>query len=111
MMEPYFGKNIQQYRYVPGLRSDDPKDVVLMYMQTRYTWESDGTHTIFSPPRWLVLSPEIMSGTCPEGGELLDTPEFKRRLQMTIAFLKEHQRPSWQVVAEEQSNFLKSVKD
>ena len=112
MIERHFGHDIQQYGYLPGLSYDDPKDAVLMYMRTRYTWHGDTAHTIFSPQRWLVLSPEIVgSGTCPEGGELLDTSEFKRRLQMTVAFLREHQRPYWQVVAEEQSNFMKSVKD
>lgn len=114
MIERFFGQDIQQYRYVPGLSNEDPKDLVLMYMrtQTHYTWHSDTEHTIFSPRRWMVLSPDIlMGGTCPEGGELLDTPEFKRRLQITVAFLREHQRPYWQVVAEEQSDFLKSIKD
>jgi hypothetical protein len=112
MIEGHFGNGVQRYGYVSGLSYADPKDVVLMYMRTRYTWHGDVTHTIFSPERWLVLSPQIVdSGTCPEGGELLDTPEFKRRLQMTVTFLREHQRPYWQVVAEEQSNFLKSVRN
>ena len=114
MVEHYFGHDIQQYAYVPGLRYGDPNDLVLMYMrkQTHYTWHADADHTVFSPQRWMVLSPDTWSsGTCPEGGELLDTPQFKRRLETTVAFLREHQRPYWQVVAEEQSNFLKSVKD
>jgi len=111
MLERYFGHDIQRYGYVPGLSYDDPKDLVLMYVRTRYTWHGDATHTVFSPKRWLILSPEIDDGTCPEGGELVDTPVFKRRLQMTVAFLRDHGRPYWQVVAQEQSNFLKSVKD
>jgi hypothetical protein len=112
MIQRYFGQDVQRYGYVPGLSYGDPKEVVLMYMRTRYTWHADNAHTIFSPQRWLVLSPEIVdSGTCPEGGELLDTPEFKKRLEMTVAFLREHQRPYWQVVSQEKSNFLKSVTD
>jgi hypothetical protein len=63
----------------------------------------------------MVLSPGFSPGapgnTCPEGGELLDTPEFKKRIQITIAFLKEQQRPYWQTVAEEQSEFLRSIKE
>src|SRR5207244_627825 len=96
MIEPLFGQDIQQYAYVPGLRCDDPKDLVLMYlrMQTHYTWHGDSGHNIFSPRRWMVIPPQIIdTGTCPEGGELLSTSEFKRRLQMTVAFLREHQRP------------------
>lgn len=111
-IEPYLGHDVQRYGYVPGLSYDDPKDLVLLYIRTRYTWHGDTTHTIFSPERWLVLSPEVIGvGTCPEGGELVDAPELKRRLQMTVAFLRDHERPYWQVVAQEQSNFLKSVKD
>jgi hypothetical protein len=112
MIQPYFGPDIQQYKYVPGLSGDDPKDLVLMYIRTRYTWHGDNGHTIFSPQRWLVLSPEILdSGTCPEGGELLDTAELKKRLERTVTFLRDHQRQYWQVVAVEQSNFLRSLKD
>ena len=111
-IEPYFSHDIQRYGYVPGLTCDDPKGLALMYMRTRYTWHGDTAHTIFSARRWLVLSPDIvMGGPYPEGGDLLDTADFKRRLQRTVAFLKEHQRPHWQVVADEQSEFLKSIKE
>jgi hypothetical protein len=84
-----------------------------MYLKqkTRYTWHAE-TQSIFTPRRWMVISPAIISGgTCPEGGELLDTPEFKKRLEMTVAFLKENQRPYWQAVAKEQSEFLKSIQE
>jgi hypothetical protein len=114
MIEPFFGHDIQQYAYLPGLRSDDPKDLVLMYLKrpTHYSWHGDTAHTIFSPSRWMVVSPDIvMGGTCPEGGVMLDTPEFKKRIQRTVAFLKERDRPHWQAVAQEQEEFLKSVRD
>jgi hypothetical protein len=114
MIEPYFGPNIQQYAYVPGLRFGDPKDLVLMYLKrrTHYSWHGDIAHTIFSPNRWLVLSPDIaMGGPYPEGGDMVDGPEFRRRILKTVAFLREHDRPNWQVVAKEQEEFLKSVKD
>ncbi len=114
MIEPYFNRDIQQYAYVPGLRCDDPKDLVLMYLktQTHYPWHGDTKHTIFSPRRWMVLSPEFGVGDmCPEGGELLDTTEFRKRLQNTITFLREHDRPGWQIVAREQEDFLKSLKN
>jgi hypothetical protein len=58
-IERYMGHDIYRYGYVPGLRPDDPEDVVLMYVRTRYTWHSDYTHTIFSPELWLVLPPAI----------------------------------------------------
>ena len=115
MMVEYFGPDIQRYEYVPGLTCEDPKDLVLMYLKTKthYSWHGDTAHTIFSPQRWMVLSPEFFEDedSCPEGGQLLDTPEFKRRVQMTVAFLKEHQRPNWEVVAKEQSDFLNSIQE
>ncbi len=59
LLEPFFGKDIQQYDYVPGLSYSDPKNLVLLYMRTQihYTWHGDTAHTIFSPRRWMVLSP------------------------------------------------------
>jgi hypothetical protein len=60
----------------------------------------------------MVLSPGIvMEGMCPEGGDLLDTPEFKRRLLLTLKFLQTKERPHWQVVSNEQMEFLKSIND
>ncbi len=32
LLEPFFGKDIQQYDYVPGLSYSDPKNLVLLYM-------------------------------------------------------------------------------
>jgi hypothetical protein len=113
-IEPFIGAEVHEYGYVPGLNEDDPGDLVLMYMKTRtaYTWHGDSTHTILSPRHWMVLSPGTFpNGTCPEGGELLDTAEFKRRLERTLAFVKEHERPYWPKVLEEQSKFLKRLKD
>jgi hypothetical protein len=113
-IEPFIGPEIHQYGYVPGLHEDD-SGLVLMYMKVRtaYTWHGDSTHTILSPRHWMVLSPGSgangMGGYLPEGGELLDTAEFKRRLEATLAYLKEQQRPYWPVVVEEQSKFLKSL--
>jgi hypothetical protein len=113
MIEPYFGNNIQEYAYVPGLHYDDSTDLVLMYLKkkTRHTWHGDTKHSIFAPSRWMVLSPGVSEGTCPEGGELVDTPELKRRLLLTLAFLKDKQRPYWQTVADEQMEFLNSIKE
>jgi hypothetical protein len=60
----------------------------------------------------MVISPEIaFGGNCPEGGELLNTSEFKKRLEMTVAFLKVNQRPYWEAVAREPEDFLKSLKE
>jgi hypothetical protein len=114
MIAPYFGRDMQQYVYVPGLKSDDPNDLVLMYLKkpTHYSWHGDTEHTIFSPRRWMVVSPDIvMGGPYPEGGDFLNGLEFRRRILKTVAFLREHDRLHWRVVAQQQEEFLKSVKD
>ena len=116
VIECFEGHEIQRYGYIPGLNWNDPKDLVLMYLKTKthYSWHGDTEHTVFSPLHWMVISPCIIddgNATCPEGGRLLDTPEFKRRVEKTIAFLKERQRPNWEVVTKEQAEFLKSIKE
>jgi hypothetical protein len=113
MIDHLWGPGVQEYAYVPGLRLGDPQDLVLMYMKrkTHHTWHGDAEHSIFSPSRWMVVSPEILTGSCPEGGELVETPELKRRLMLTITYLKEHQRPYWQAVTDEQLAFLESIKE
>src|SRR5438309_10564358 len=42
LIEPYFGGDIHDYGYVPGLREDDPKDLVLMYLKkkTRHSYHA-----------------------------------------------------------------------
>ena len=111
-----FGTEIQRYGYIPGLTCYDSGDLVLMYLKTKthYSWHGDTKHTIFSPLRWMVISPgviEMQSSDYPEGGQLLDTAEFKRRVEKTVEFLKVNQRPNWEVVAKEQTDFLKSIKE
>jgi hypothetical protein len=111
---PYFGEVIKRYGYIPGLRWDDPKDLVLMYLKvkTRYTWHGDMTPNIFSPKLWKIVPPSVVDdGPDPEGGELVTTPEFKKRILKTLVFLKENQRPYWQTVATEQMQFLDSIKE
>jgi hypothetical protein len=82
-----------------------------MYLKTKthYTWHADFDHTIFSPSRWMVLSPTIDGGTGPEGGDLVDTPELKRRILLTLEYLQEKQRPYWMTISNEQMLFLKSI--
>jgi hypothetical protein len=120
LIAPYLGRGtnlsdgLERYGYVPGLRDDDPKNLVLMYLKvkTRCTWHGDTTPNIFSPKRWKIDAPGIArTGPDPEGGELVDTPEFKKRMQKTLDFLKENQRPSWQTVVAEQTAFLNSINE
>ena len=106
------------YGYVPGLMEEDPKDLVLMYFKqkTRYRWHGD--RTPLPQAQWLVFGPswddtETYDGReeLPEGGVLEDTPTFKRRLQKTLDFLKDHNRPFCTNAVAEQSAFLNSIKE
>ena len=48
---------------------------------------------------------------CPENGQRMATEEFERRMRLTLAFLRENNRPYWAHVVAEQEAFLESLKD
>jgi len=101
------------YGYVPGLKDDDPPDLIFMYLKrkTRRTWNGDHSPTVFTRKKWMVFAPDFWSssapvGTYPEGGELVETSEFIRRFQKTLEFLRENNRPHWEATVAEQARFL-----
>lgn len=105
-----------RYQYVPGLREDDPADLVLMYLKrpTRCIWHGDFP-TFFRPRKWVVVRPDfgLRSMEEPSVGELsdwIDRPEFERRLRKTLDFLKANNRPYWTNVVAEHEAFLKAIK-
>ena len=115
-----FGYNSERlqrdYTYVPGLRGNDPTDLVMLYMtrKTRYLWH--GYSRPFVEPKWLVFSPDFgywptNAVCCAERGQRMGTPEFKRRLRHTLDFLRDEDRPYWTNVVLEQEAFLKTIKD
>ena len=112
------GRILADYAYVPGLKADDPKDLVVFYLkrQTRKTWNGDQAASVFSVKRWMVIGPEFSwngpnGERLPEGGQVLSTGEFKNRLKNTLSFLQNNERPHWQTVVKEQSTFLESLKE
>lgn len=104
--EEYYAK----YGYVPGLKDDDPSDLVLMYLKkkTRRTWNGDFSGSILREPKWMVIGPDF-GYDLPEGGRLEETSVFKTRLQRTLDFLKENERPHWETVVKEHTEFLNSI--
>ena len=109
---------LRDYNYVPGLKGGDPQDLVLLYLnrKTRRTWNGDDAATIRTKPRWMIIGPDspnngMDSEWLPEGGQLVDTDEFRRRLLKTLHFLKENDRPYWQTVVNEHTKFLDSIKE
>ncbi len=113
----YFDPNdsnaLCDYRYVPGLKSDDSSDLILMYVKepSRRNWHGD-THYFRKEKRWIVLNPAMDDGEddkWSEVGEWISTTEFTNRLTKTLRFLSENQRPYWTNAINEHSEFFKSL--
>lgn len=111
----YGSDELRDYRYVPGLKDDDPADLILAYVRkpSWRTWHGD-THWIRSDRRWVVLNPRFSPAMdtdargYSEDGEAITTTEFHRRLQATLDYLKAQNRPFCTNVVQEHSVFLSS---
>ena len=103
--------DLRDYIYIPGLRPDDPTNLVMMYVKekSRRDWLGS-TATIFSGKKWIVIAPGFPLGSA-ECNDWIDTPEFKARLKATLEFLKENKRPYWQNIVKEQQAKLDLIKD
>jgi hypothetical protein len=106
----------KDYRYIPGLRENDPGKLILMYYSrpTRWTWHG-GPPTVFKEKAWIVVPVDFAfwGDRTPEGpGELserISTKEFKTRLRATIDFVRTNARPNWQTVVAEHTKVLEEV--
>lgn len=106
-----------KYMYVPGLRNDDPGDLVLMYLRrpTRWQWHA-GPGTIFREKEWIVVArdfsfygrEETRDG---EFNERMSLAELKARLRRTLDYLRKQNRPHWRAVAEEHRRFLSKASE
>jgi hypothetical protein len=102
------------YRYVPGLRQDDPGDLVLLYLNrpTRWTWH-EAHPTIFKKMAWMFVPVDFtMGGRQRGGGELserVSLDEFRSRLRRTLDFIRTNERPNWQTIVAEHTKFLDSI--
>jgi len=109
---------LRDYRYVPGLRSDDAEGLILIYVKrpSRRTWHGD-THWFRADKRWVVLNPRMSSPSegdargWSECGEAICGTQFKTRLRATLDYLKSKERPSWQAAREEHLGFLSAIKE
>jgi hypothetical protein len=102
----------QNYRYVPGLHEDDPRQLVLMYVAepTRWTWHGQAP-TIFTEKKWIIVPVDFESkpGRPGECSERISEEEFKSRLRETLEFIRTNARPNWQTVVAEHTKFLESL--
>ena len=106
------------YSYVPGLREDDPPDLVLMYFNrpTRWNWHGPPP-TIFKEKAWIIVPVDFGSGSgfrphtgqVGECSERVSLDEFRSRLRRTLGFVRTNERPNWQTIVAEHSKFLDSI--
>ena len=106
----------ENYMYVPGLNDSDPPQLVLLYAKrpTRYSRHGIPPPLIFKPKKWIVLGPDIAFPKIEHIGEFndwIETIEFKARLQNTLDYLRDNNRPFWKNVVAEHTEFLKSIKE
>ena len=109
---------LRDYRYIPGLKSDDPADLILFYMRepSRRTWHGDA-HWFRLDRRWVILNPRMSQPNgggargWSECGEAISTSQFRIRLKATLDFLKASGRPEWQSVVNEHATFLSGIKE
>lgn len=104
------------YNYVPGLHSDDPGQLVLMYFNrpTRWTWHGGFPPTRWHQQHWIIVPVDFRQGSRTLAGlgemsELVTTAQFKSRLQETLEFVRVQRRPHWQTVVDEHTRFLSSL--
>ncbi len=113
-----------EYRYVPGLQKGDPSDLVLAYFvkPTRYLHHGS-PGTIFTEKKWIIVpldfagshgsltagQPPRNMGLTGECSENVSLAEFRQRLQKTLDYLRDNNRPHWQTVVEEHTKFLDSI--
>ena len=121
LIAPYMKNGMSElrdYRYIPGLQSDDPEELILMYLKepSWRTWHGD-TLWVRADKRWVVLNPRTSSPYETYGrgwselGEAITTPDFTRRLEATLAFIEENNRPFWTNVLQEHTEFLNSIEE
>ena len=109
---------LRDYMYVPGLRSDDPENLILFYLKepSRRTWHGD-THWFSGSKRWIVLNPRMSPADIDSsraGGELdeaISLAEFKDRLRATLDYLKRNERPGWRAAEQEHMRFINSIQE
>ncbi len=115
LLKEFLSFPMDHYRYVPGLRPDDPGELVLFYFDqpTRWIWHGPAP-SIFSEKAWIVVPADFANGSRPlrGGGELserIPEDEFRRRLQSTLDFVKTNARPNWEAVVAEHTRFLEAL--
>ena len=109
-------KLAKDYQYIPGLREDDPGDLILLYFNrpTGWHWHGAPVPTIYSKKAWLIVPVDFCmhERSIKEKGELserLSPEEFRVRLKRTLDFLRVNERPNWEFVVAEHTKLLDAL--
>lgn len=116
------------YHYVPGLREDDPQDLVLFYFNRPTRWRTHvKPEAKWTSKTWIVVPADSFAGhygdeamkrigfgpqqirAYGEESESLTTEQFTNRLIATLDFLRTNNRPYWRAVVKEHSAFIESI--
>jgi hypothetical protein len=108
----------KDYNYIPGLREDDPQDLVLMYFNrpTHWNWHGEPP-SVFREKEWIIIAvgfpePDSFHPRAGQFGELserVSSDEFRVRLKRTLDFIRTNGRPNWQAIVAEHTKFLDSI--
>jgi len=80
-----FPSNLCCYRYVEGLRTNDPEGLVMLYYWKPTRWECS-SHKMKEVGRPVCFLPPGHSW------EFISEPEFQKKLTLTLAYLREQGR-------------------
>lgn len=101
------------YSYVPGLNRDDPEGLVLFYINRPTRWTSHvSTPWIFTSKEWILVPVDMewkssRSDAGPgEFSERVSFDEFRKRLRKTLDYIKTKQRPNWETIVKQHTDFL-----
>ena len=106
----------RDYMYVPGLRTDDPGDLVLVYLKKPTRWKSHVQlrPSLFHMKGWIIVpvdmefygnrDNEVLGAG--EFSEWITFVEFRQRLQKTLDFLRDRGRPHWESAVKEHGAVL-----
>ncbi len=108
---------LTSYACIPGLRNDDPGDLILMYMTkpTRWTWHGERPASA-AQDRWLVVPIDFREGNQRtfsgegERSERLTDSQFLKRLEKTLSFIEDAGRPNWEDIIQEHQPMLERLR-
>ena len=97
------------FRYVQGLKKDDPQDLVVMYTKEMIHWRTKHLPSYEETPKWLAMGPREHH-YWGRGDGWIDSTEFTRRLRKTLDFLRDNERPNWEQTVGDHGRFLQQVR-